>query len=554
MKTKKVLFLAMLLLAIILLPCTANATVDETFINDGVEYKVLTEEGNTGTVQIVDYDNNKAQLTIPEIITYDSKQYTVVDIGYSAFSGCDTLTNIKLPDSITGIGDNAFSRCTSLTSIIISDSVKAIPYNCFSGSTSLSYVKLPDSLECIRQSSFNDCTFKSLVIPSNVTSIEYNAFGGCRELEKIVIPNSVDNIGYEAFGGCKALTTIYGVAGSVAQTYATNNGKTFVELNANVSIYKIINDFVNITSDGVAFVESGSQNYKATLKAGFASTLPSSISIQMGDNILTADTDYTYNNNTGEIIITKTITGDIKIIAQAVNKKQSVTNILTNVQSSGLDEVYPAEGNYVANLVADNEYKLPDTITVKVGDKTLDNNQYKYDAKTGELIIYAKNITDDVTIEVIAVEIKYKVVFDANDGTFADKKETLIFEDWKATDYDNLEEPTRKGYKFLGYYNEKGISLDNIMNGEAGIDEDMTFYAKWKKIELIESNEEEKEQVTEPEKEAEDKNDVTNKTNNNSSNNPSTGDNIEVYVAMFIVSVLGIGAIISIKNKRRNKN
>ena len=34
-------------------------------------------------------------------------------------------------------------------------------------------------------------------------------------------------------------------------------------------------------------------------------------------------------------------------------------------------------------------------------------------------------------------------------------------------------------------------------------------------------------------------------------NNPQTGDNIGIYVAIFIVSVLGISAIILIKNKRQ---
>lgn len=634
MKIKKILFLLILLISIILVPsCTVNAAVGETFINDGVQYKILTETGNVGTVQITDYDNNKAQLIIPEIITYDSKQYTVVDIGYNAFNNCDTLTDIKLPNSITGIGDGAFSRCTSLTSIIIPDSVKAIPYNCFSGSTSLSYVKLPDSLECIRQSSFNDCSFKSLVIPSTVTSIEYNAFGGCRSLEKIVIPNSVTEIKYEAFGGINSLT-IYGDAGSYAEGYANSQSKTFIALNA--SVYKVINDFTNITSDGVTFVESGTQNYAATLKAGFGSILPSSITIEMGGFILADGTDYTYNSTTGEVEITKAITGDVRITAEAVNTKKYVNSILTKAQSNGLDEVYPAEGNYVAMLISDIDYRLPETITVKVGATTLNDTQYKYNAKTGELIIYARNITDDITIEVIAEEIKYKVVFNADGGSFADGTDTLTFEDWQPTNYNDLEKPTRKGYEFIGYYNEDETSLDYIMNGESGIDEDMIFNAKWEKLDPIELFEESKNQkfvigtdedliflldndrgngkvyvngkelseengdyvwhflegtypsimlsedymktlevgeytikfvlddgrecetvFTVIEQEVENKDDDENNLQDeenikdNNSNNPATGDNIGIYVAMFIVSVLGIGAIILIKNKRQ---
>ena len=478
---KKLIILVIFILSIILLSNTVKAAIEDTFIYEGVEYKVLTESGNSGTVEIVDYDNNIAQLTIPEIITYNDKQYTVTNIGYSAFSGCNTLTNIKLPDSIIYIGDNAFGGCSSLTSIKIPNQIKSISYNCFGGCSALVNVELPNSLECIIQSSFSGCSsLKSLLIPNLVTSIEYNAFGGCSSLEKILIPNTVTWIGYNAFGGANSLT-IYGETGSVAETYANDNGKTFTTLNS--SIYKVINDFVNITSDGDAFIEEGTLNYMTTLSVGFGSTLPSSVIIEMGENLLNEGTDYTYNNITGEIKITKEITNDIKISAKAVNIKKSVNNILTKVQSNGAEEVYPALGNYVANLIADNEYKLPETISVKVGDNELNNTQYKYNSKTGELIIYAKNITDDVTIEVIAVEAIYKVIFNSNGGIFTNKTETLSFENWKYTDYDNLEEPTRKGYIFLGYYNDKDISLDYIM-GESGIYEDMTFYAKWEKVEL----------------------------------------------------------------------
>ena len=624
MKMRNALFLVMfLLIVILLLPSTVNATVGETFINDGVQYKVLTETGVVGTVQIADYDNNKAQLIIPEIITYDNKQYTVTSIGSYAFYNNDTLTNIKLPNSITEIGDSAFGICTSLTSIIIPDLVKAIPYNCFSGSTSLSYVKLPDSLECIRQSSFNDCSFESIVIPDCVTTIEYNAFGGCRSLEKIVIPNSVTEIKYEAFGGINSLT-IYGDAGSYAEGYANSQSKTFVALNA--SVYKVINDFMNITSDGFAFIESSSPNYTATLTAGFASTLPSDITIEMGEFILAEGTDYTYNSTTGEVEIIKAITGDVKITAQAVNIKKSVNSVLINAQSNGLDEVYPAEGNYVAMLIPDIDYKLPDVITVKIGDEVLDDNEFKYNAETGELIIYARNITDDITIEVIAEEIKYKVVFDAKGGIFKDEKETLVFEDWQPTNYKDLEKPTRNGYEFIGYYNEDDICLDDIMNGEAGIDEDMTFYAKWEKVELKQiklfEDSEKQEFIKETDKDlmflldndrgngkvyvngkelSEENGDyvwhflegtypsimlsedymktlkvgeytikfvlddgrevettftvvepqIEEEEKNNNLKNPPTGDNIQIYVTMFIVSVLGIGAIILIKSKRQ---
>ena len=51
---------------------------------------------------------------------------SVTSIDYCAFSWCDSLTNIVIPDGVTSIGDNAFEDCSSLESISIPDSVTSI--------------------------------------------------------------------------------------------------------------------------------------------------------------------------------------------------------------------------------------------------------------------------------------------------------------------------------------------------------------------------------------------------------------------------------------------
>ena len=62
---------------------------------------------------------------------------SVTTIGFSAFSGCRSLTEIVIPDSVTSIGFSAFYGCTSLTEIVIPDSVTSIGEGAFENCSSL---------------------------------------------------------------------------------------------------------------------------------------------------------------------------------------------------------------------------------------------------------------------------------------------------------------------------------------------------------------------------------------------------------------------------------
>ena len=129
-------------------------------------------------------------------------------IGNSAFSGCNGLTSITIPDSVTSIGNHAFYY-TGLTNITIPDSVTSISYDAFYGCTGLTSVTIGNSVTSIGSYAFYGCTgLTSVTIPDRVTSIGEAAFSGCSGLTSVTIGNGVKNIGESAFSGCAGLTSI----------------------------------------------------------------------------------------------------------------------------------------------------------------------------------------------------------------------------------------------------------------------------------------------------------------------------------------------------------
>ncbi len=81
----------------------------------------------------------------------------IQSIGKSAFTYCDDITNIVVPDSVVSIGDYAFTGCDSLISVEIEGGVTVLSQGCFCNCPLLFTVKLPNSIQEIRYEAFSDC-------------------------------------------------------------------------------------------------------------------------------------------------------------------------------------------------------------------------------------------------------------------------------------------------------------------------------------------------------------------------------------------------------------
>ena len=158
---------------------------------------------------------------------------SVTGIGDWAFYGCEDLAQITLPDSVTSIGEGAFNDCKSLTRVNVPKGVTSIGRLTFGYCGSLKAIALPAGVTSVGESAFAWCeSLTGITLPDGVISIGENAFCGCGSLTDIVIPNSVTSIGGWAFAYCKAMKSVTLPGGLQAV-----KGNTFFQCGALRDVY-----------------------------------------------------------------------------------------------------------------------------------------------------------------------------------------------------------------------------------------------------------------------------------------------------------------------------
>ena len=81
----------------------------------------------------------------PEALAEGDFRYFINDDGTVSIVGCDYLTSILIPDTVTEIEDYAFSGCSRLSSVKIPASVTAIGKKVFEECDEISLVVEEDS-------------------------------------------------------------------------------------------------------------------------------------------------------------------------------------------------------------------------------------------------------------------------------------------------------------------------------------------------------------------------------------------------------------------------
>ena len=354
----------------------------------------------------------------------------VTYIGGSAFAGCTKLTSVEIPDTVTDIYWDAFDCCealtkavlpknlnritsysfrsTGITEIEIPETVDNIESFAFYGCKGLKTVTIPGKAEAVGSQAFEACTsLESVYLQEGVKRIDSQAFLNCTGLKTLAIPESVFLIEHDAIGNTTgnestATLTIYGKAGSEAETYAKNQRINFSTEQPpqppsgdkpeepDEEIFDISDPAFTVTLDVEEFDYDGKEKEP-------------NVTVKKGDTLLTPGADFTID------YVDNVKPGTAKVIVEGRRKYKGTVNkefTIKGIDISGTSfTVTLSESKYTYDGTA----KQP-AVTVTKGTEKLRGTDFtvKYENNinpgTAKAIvtgagIYTGTVTKEFTIE-----------------------------------------------------------------------------------------------------------------------------------------------------------
>lgn len=158
-------------------------------------YNIISEEDATVSITYPDYgwgwdgEIISGELELPSHVEYNGINYTVTEIGSSAFSSTNITGSLVIPNTVTEIGYQAFLFCQGLDGTLT----------------------LPESIRNIGTMAFSLCQFTGeLVLPDAGKSISIGekAFSNNNFSGELYIPQSVKYVGNSAFYGCNNFNSL----------------------------------------------------------------------------------------------------------------------------------------------------------------------------------------------------------------------------------------------------------------------------------------------------------------------------------------------------------
>ena len=330
------------------------------------------------------------------------------------------ITQVIIHEGVTHIGDYAFSGIFNPQEIDIPDGVETIgDYafdGCFGGHGKTKLV-LPDSVTHIGMGAFDGCTFlQNVTLSKNLTDIGNAAFANCGELLEVQIPAGVKTIGAGAFQSCTKLESI-DIPSSV-----TNIGAVAFYSCVSLSNITIPSSVTTIGDDAFALC--------VALKE---ITIPQQVE-EIGAEAFTA-------------------------CAQLEKIDIKSDSNLTTVGEHAFETNCMYQGGQLAMDSSALKAALAELgITELAETKIYCGAPLKKSGKLSNKGVAEENIIASVTVKLV------------------DGEQTKTWNVPYGETVGTLEKPTKEGYTFVDWYDEKG----NVFDPAAPLTEDTTIHAEWK--------------------------------------------------------------------------
>lgn len=435
----------------------------------GLKYKLT---GNSYSVVGILSTNTRTDVVVPE--TYNG--LPVDTIGYNAFEGATKIKTLTLGENVTSVGDFAFKGCTALRTINL-NKVNSIGNGAFRGCKSLQFVTVSEDNEhyfvehnvlynknktTLVLYPTSNYEFDNFSIPKSVDTIRGGAFEGeDLQLEIVLIGANVKEVSYNAFIDCKNLKIYYipDADGGIPAGWNENwHNLSEKEAADNISAFNGRECTITFDSHGGSTVEAVSQYEK------FYISTPET-PVREGyrfDGWYLTDSYLTDQ----KVKFPYQVDGDRTLHAKWVKRctikfdtKDGGTEIPDVVQDEGYTVARPAD---------------PTRENYRFAGWYLGGSEYNFDSV----------VSQDLTIEAKWV-LQCYLVFDLGYGEESNVYYKTTPKDIGLTvGTDELKKnPSRAGFKFMGWYTEKdgqGTKIEDDKFPYVLEKLETVFYAYWK--------------------------------------------------------------------------
>ncbi len=187
-------------------PITEEGDVDETFIDNGIGYRITSLSPRKVMVTGRAGSSTATDITIPATVA-NGLNYAVTLIGANAFVN-DQLSSITIGQNVALIRGGAFWK-NNLTSVTIPGSVKSIGGLAFA-ENALTSVTIQNGVKSIEAGAFQTNKLTSVTMPESVTAIWGAAFADNQDFATIVLEGTEPpNLGSYGVGGNSGFTDAF---------------------------------------------------------------------------------------------------------------------------------------------------------------------------------------------------------------------------------------------------------------------------------------------------------------------------------------------------------